>query len=227
MNRLARTITRAALTMTLALVGLGFAATAPAAHAGGGSITTTGQGLGVYVQGTGFTDGLPVHVQVWSSSWWIRVVGSGTSAPPIGSGSFSLLVPTTGYTGNVTVVAWQDGGPSTFANSYTADHVLINLSGGWGSINVYSGSGFIPGATVRLHVSDVNDNPLPGAVDQYILVPQPFYGDNDPGVLTSPTILRPIPHGYWCVWADEVATLPGIPSLPGMEGTDRECTSVS
>src|SRR5262249_27704701 len=117
MGHLFRGIRRLILAATLTLASLtGTTLLAPAAHASGGpSLPPMGQGGGVYVEGQGFTPGVPVRVEVLNSG--LTIVGSKqylTPKPGYYGGWFATVLPA-GFTGGAWVAADQAGHSTTWA----------------------------------------------------------------------------------------------------------------
>jgi hypothetical protein len=149
--------------VVLAVSGLGVAATvAPAAHAASTpSISVTGQGGGAQVYGWQFTPGATVRVEILDSSlshvvstqylttWW-----NSTHA----YGVFDVLMSTS-YIGPAWVAVDQAGRPTVWAKTYIYPAPYIQATGETAGVQV-AGSGFYPGATVRVEVLDLNLNVL-------------------------------------------------------------------
>jgi hypothetical protein len=184
------------LSAALALGGLTFAATAaPAAHAASPPLLSAyGQGGGAQVYGWYFTAGVTVRVEILDSNLqhvlttqYIRAWQNSTGA----YGVFDTLM-TTSYSGSVWVVADQAGHPSTWAKTYIYPAPHIQVTGETAGVQV-SGSGFTPGATVRVEVLDTSLNVLN---TQYVTA---VNGGIDSGTFT--TALK-APSGYVWVAAD-------------------------
>ncbi|HEY8286340.1 MAG TPA: hypothetical protein VIJ28_18285 [Chloroflexota bacterium] len=163
MKRLLRNTKFAILSVLLALGSLTFAATAtPAAHAAtpAAYIDAYGQGGGVQVYGWQFTAGVPVRVEVLDSGLLhVLSVQYLTAWQGIGSyGVFDVLMSTS-YSGNVWVVADQAGHPSAWAKTYVYPDPYIIAQGEARGVQV-TGSGYYPGATVRVEVLDPGSNVL-------------------------------------------------------------------
>jgi len=162
MAHLLHHLRRAILVAALALAGLAATApAAPAAHAAGGpALSLTGQGGGVYVSGTGFTPGVPVQVEVLNSN--LTTVGSVQTLTPkqcyayLG-GCFATVLPA-GFTGAAWVAATQTGWPTTWAQTtiYQDPYITAYTQPGPSSSGiVVTGSGYTPGATVTVQVSQL------------------------------------------------------------------------
>ena len=163
MAHLIHHLRRGVLVAALALAG--FAALAPAGApaalaSGGPSLSLTGQGGGVYVSGTGFTPGVPVQVEVLNSS--MTTVGSIQSLTPQScygylGGCFATVL-TAGFTGSAWVAADQAGWPTTWAQTTIYQDPYITAytePGPYSSGIVVSGSGYTPGASVTVQVSQL------------------------------------------------------------------------
>ena len=150
------------LGVALALAGLTLTATAaPAALAAGGpSLSLTGQGGGVYVEGTGFTPGVPVRVEVLNSN--LTTAGSIQYLTPKScyaylGGCFATVLPA-GFTGSAWVAADQAGWPTTWAQTtvYQDPSITAYTEPGPSSTGIaVSGSGYSPGATVTVQAAQL------------------------------------------------------------------------
>lgn len=150
------------LSAMLALGGLTMAAAAaPAAHAAlAPTISVTGQGGGAQVYGWNFTAGVPARVELLDGGLG-RVLTTQYITPWLNVthayGVFDTLL-STGYTGPAWVAVDQRGHATVWAKTYIyhAPHIVVTPgalpSGGYG-IHV-NGSGYTPGATVRVEVMD-------------------------------------------------------------------------
>jgi hypothetical protein len=161
MERLLRNSKLLLLSAVLALGSLTFAATAmPAAHAAPQpTIDARGQGGGVQVYGWQFTAGATVRVELLdpgllhtlSVQYFKAWQGTGSY------GVFDTLIspsyPYAGYSGSVWVAVDQAGHPTSWAKTYIYPAPYITTQGETRGVQV-SGSGFTPGATVRVEAFD-------------------------------------------------------------------------
>src|SRR5262249_15181050 len=150
---------RGILVVALALAGLAaLAPAAPAAHAAGPSLYLIGQGGGVYVSGTSFTPGVQVRVEVLNSSMTTAGSVQNLTAQPCSSGGCSAPVLPAGFTGAAWVPAAQTGWPTTWAQTTIYQDPYITAytePGPYSSGIVVSGSGYTPGASVKVQVSQL------------------------------------------------------------------------
>jgi hypothetical protein len=159
MAHLLRHLRRGILVVALVLAGLAATApAAPAAHAAGPSLYLIGQGGGVYVSGTGFTPGVTVRVEVLNSS--LTTVGSIqnlTAQSCYYGGCFATVLPAS-FTGSAWVTADQAGWPTIWAQTTIYQDPYITAytePGPYSSGIVVSGSGYTPGASVTVQVSQL------------------------------------------------------------------------
>jgi hypothetical protein len=162
MAHLLHRLRRGILVAALALAGFAaLAPAAPAAHATlGPSLSLTGQGGGVYVSGTGFTPGVTVRVEVMNSS--MTTVGSIQNLTPQScygylGGCFATVL-TAGFTGSAWVTADQAGSATIWAQTTIYQDPYITAytePGPYSSGVVVSGSGYTPGASVTVQVSQL------------------------------------------------------------------------
>jgi hypothetical protein len=163
MKRLLRNTRLVILSALLALGSLTFVATAsPAAHAASPQayINTYGQGGGVQVYGWYFTAGVTVRVEVLKSDL-SQVLSVKYLTAWQGTGSYGVFdtLMSTGYVGNVYVAVDQAGHPTAWAKTYVYPDPYITAQGESRGVQV-SGSGYYPGATVRVEVLDPSSNVL-------------------------------------------------------------------
>lgn len=151
MKYLLRNLKLAMVTMALALGGSMVATTAiPAAHAASPSLSLTGQGGSVFVEGTGFTPGVPVRLVLLSSNLTLDLGIHYVTPYPNGTIE-ALLVENASYSGGVAVAADQSGWPTTWAQATIYPAPYITAQGGVGDVAVF-GSGFAPGTSVTVEV---------------------------------------------------------------------------
>jgi hypothetical protein len=145
------------LSAVLAAGGLGFAATAaPAVHAATApTISAYGQGGGAQVYGWNFTQGVTARVELldsglthvlstqYLSPWW-----NSTHA----YGVFDTLLSTS-YSGYAWVAVDQAGHSTVWTKTYIYPAPHIHVTPETIGVQV-NGSGFTPGATVRVEVLD-------------------------------------------------------------------------
>jgi hypothetical protein len=149
--------------VVLAVSGLGVAATvAPAAHAASSpSISVIGQGGGAQVYGWQFTAGITVRVEVLDSSLshvvstqYLTAWENSTHA----YGVFDILMSTS-YSGPAWVAVDQAGHATVWAKTYIYPAPHIQATAETVGVQV-NGSGYTPGATVRVEVLDLSLNVL-------------------------------------------------------------------
>jgi hypothetical protein len=162
MKRLLRTSRLALVGVVLAAGGLGIGvSTTSIAHAAPSAyISAIGQGGGAQVYGYYFTAGVSLRVEILDSSL-SHVVSTEylTAWQGIGSyGVFDVLM-STGYTGAAWVAVDQAGHATVWAKTYIYAAPHIQATAGTAEILV-NGSGFYPGATVRVEMLDPNLNVL-------------------------------------------------------------------
>ncbi|MBV9280108.1 MAG: hypothetical protein JOZ41_08515 [Chloroflexi bacterium] len=157
MKKLLRSTRLIVLGSVLALASLTLATTAvPAAHASGSPyISVYGQGGGAQIYGWQFTEGVSARVELLDSGltrtlavqyitpWW-----NSTHA----YGVFDLLL-STGYVGSAWVAVDQAGHSTVWAKTYIYSAPHISTSPITNGIQI-NGSGYTPGATVRIEVMD-------------------------------------------------------------------------
>jgi hypothetical protein len=163
MKRLLRNSKLIILSALLALGSLTFAASAtPAAHAAlpQAYISAYGQGGGVQVYGWYFTAGVSVRVEVLKSDLsQVLSIRYLTAWQGTGSyGVFDTLMPVS-YVGNVYVLVDQAGHSTAGAKTYVYPDPYIAVQGEPRGVQV-TGTGYYPGASVRVEVLDPSLNVL-------------------------------------------------------------------
>jgi hypothetical protein len=151
------------LTMALALGGLTLTTTAmPAARAASPQayISAYGQGGGVQVYGWYFTAGVSVRVEVLKSDL-SQVLSTQYLKAWQGTGSYGVFdtLMSVSYVGSVYVAVDQAGHPTAWAKTYVYPDPYITIQGETRGVQV-TGSGYYPGATVRVEVLDPSSNVL-------------------------------------------------------------------
>jgi hypothetical protein len=163
MKQLLRNSRLVLLSVVLALGGLTFGTTTlPAAEASTppAYIDAYGQGGGVQVYGWYFTPGVSVRLEVLDAGM-LHVLSTQylTAWPGSGSyGVFDALLNTT-YSGDVWVVADQAGHPSAWYKTHIYPAPYVTAQGEARGVQV-TGSGYYPGASVRVEVLDPSSNVL-------------------------------------------------------------------
>jgi hypothetical protein len=161
MKRLFRNGKLIILSAVLALASLTFAAGAsPVAHAAPAPIVdASGQGGGVQVYGWNYTAGVTVRVEVLDLSLHVLSTRYLTAWQGTGAyGVFDTLMPVN-YVGNVYVLVDQAGHPTAGAKTNIYPDPYIVAQGEARGVQV-TGTGYYPGATVRVEVLDPSLNVL-------------------------------------------------------------------
>ena len=160
---LRRTLKRSALIIAITLTGVTAALHAvPAAHAAPtASISVTGQGGGAQVYGFYFTAGVSLRVEILDSSLshvvstqYLTAWENSTHA----YGVFDILMSTS-YSGPAWVAVDQAGHATVWAKTYIYPAPHIQATAETVGVQV-NGSGYTPGATVRVEVLDLSLNVL-------------------------------------------------------------------
>jgi hypothetical protein len=161
MKRVLRNSKLILASLVFAVGGLSVAATAaPAAHAATNPfISVTGQGGGAQVYGWQFTAGVTARVELLDSGL-LHVVATQYITPWWNSthayGVFDTLLSTS-YSGSAWVAVDQLGHATVWAKTYIYPAPHIQVTGETAGVQV-NGSGFTPGATVRVEVLDTSLN---------------------------------------------------------------------
>lgn len=149
----ARLATAGVVSVVLALGGL--TSVARAAQAAPEHVWAYGQGGGAIVFADNFIPGAVVRVELLDAGLHTVLAEQYLRTPA--TGSFDLLM-STGFTGAVWVAADSPGAATVWATTYVfpAPH-LDSIGGPCGTVAV-AGSGFRPGATVRVRLLDAQLN---------------------------------------------------------------------
>jgi hypothetical protein len=148
-------VRRLVLVVGIALASLAIPSlAAPVAQASGPSLYVIGQGGGVYVQGSGFTPGVKVRLELANTTWtYFGPTNYVTPTSCYYGGCFQILLQWPGYLGTTAVIADQAGWPTTAADTTIFQDPYITgytQTGPFSTTFVISGSGYNPGATVTV-----------------------------------------------------------------------------